>query len=157
MTESAYPLAWPPGWPRAKNRASAAFRHYRDRVPVDVAIRRLSNELERLGAEHPVLSTNCQRRVNGELRLSPAPSDPGVACYFTFRGYLALEDLSNGVPWRRILGFAENSTPACDEVERKYRARMREVHPDASQQSNEQAIQLNRAIEEARAELRGAQ
>jgi len=52
---------------------------------MDVALRRLGDELARLGAEHEVLSTNCQRRVDGSLKVSQTPADPGVAVYFTLK------------------------------------------------------------------------
>jgi hypothetical protein len=75
-----------------------------------------------------------------------------------FRGYQALEDFSAGVPWRRILGFALDSAPALSDVEAKWKSRMKELHPDTSNdpRSYTQAQQLNQAISEARKELKAA-
>lgn len=85
MAETAYPLSWPAGWKRTPYRKDAQFRHQRGTLPMDVALRRLSNELARLGGEHEVLSTNCQRRVDGSLKVQQNPADPGVAVYFTLK------------------------------------------------------------------------
>jgi len=71
-----------------------------------------------------------------------------------FEGYRSLEDWSSGLmPWKRVLGFADDSRPSLAEVEAKWKARMKEVHPDMSGQSGLQATQLNQAIAQARAEL----
>lgn len=86
-SETAYPLLWPTGQQRAKHRSAAKFRHDRGILDLGVAVRRLADELERLGAEHEVLSSNVPRSIDGSLRAStPNGADPGVALYFTFRG-----------------------------------------------------------------------
>jgi hypothetical protein len=73
-----------------------------------------------------------------------------------FAGYQSLEDFSAGLPWRRVLGFPLDSRPALEEVEAKWRSRMKELHPDSSNdpRTHTQAVQLNTAIQEARKELR---
>lgn len=75
-----------------------------------------------------------------------------------FAGYVSIEDFSTGVPWRRILGFPLDSRPSLDDVEAKWRSRMKELHPDSSNdpRTHTQAVQLNTAIQEARKELRVA-
>jgi hypothetical protein len=75
-----------------------------------------------------------------------------------FAGYVSIEDFSTGIPWRRILGFPLDSQPSLDEVEAKWRSRMKELHPDSSNdpRTHTQAVQLNTAIQEARKELRAA-
>jgi hypothetical protein len=227
-SESAYPLYWPRGrkrTPANQRRGDAPFsvgehyavtattrnpgdgrtlehtirKHRTKTVTLPIALDRLEDQLARLGAQAPVLSTNLELRLNGQPRAGQKdPEDPGAACYFTlnkkrlvfacdkwtrvadnvaaiaahirairsvenygvgsteqsFEGYRSLEDFSNGViPWRRILGFPAEALPSLAEVEAKWRARMKEVHPDMSGQSGQQAVQLNQAIAQARAEL----
>lgn len=101
-----YPLAWPVGWKRTPRhqRQRAAFSASSKRL-VDLgggqtrterttrsltvadAIARLSAELGRLGAQHEVLSTNVQLRLDGLPRSGqPEPEDPGAAVYFRLKG-----------------------------------------------------------------------
>ena len=48
---------------------------------------RLADELDRIGAESVMLSTNLELRADGHPRAnSPPPGDPGAALYFTLRG-----------------------------------------------------------------------
>ena len=99
----AYPLAWPTGWPRAKQRERAAFgkkRQAKDgagnllgwtnhqRLEVGDGLQRLRAELRRLGAQHVTISSNLRLRLDG-LPYADAPKslpDPGVAVYFTLEG-----------------------------------------------------------------------
>lgn len=85
MSENAYPLQWPAGWPRALNRRNAysrfkgnTFARARDS---------LSAELERLGGKNVVLSSNVELRLDGQPRAGGADSlpDPGIAVYFEWR------------------------------------------------------------------------
>lgn len=91
--ETAYPLAWPAGWPRT--RAGAHRRAHFSRktesgsqeLSIAQALERLFGELRRLGAAHPVISTNVETRADGMPRSDRrAPGDPGVAVYFNLRG-----------------------------------------------------------------------
>ena len=91
---TAYPLAWPNGWPRtplhrrSEPRFSSA-RHdgYRKAITLPDARDRLSDELNKLGASLPVLSTNLELRLDGRPRANaPVPTDPGVAVYFQLKG-----------------------------------------------------------------------
>lgn len=82
---TAYPLAWPVGWPR-----TAPYRRQRSRFsPGGLASEAQETrwELQRLGARNPVISTNIELRRDG-LPYSGrgAPDDPGVAVYFTYEG-----------------------------------------------------------------------
>lgn len=84
---SAYPLAWPDGWPRtpdAKRKAGSNFR-----TTFDVARREIYEELERLGATSVVLSSHIALRLDGRPRADQARMmlpDPGVAVYFSRKG-----------------------------------------------------------------------
>ncbi|HVN17194.1 MAG TPA: hypothetical protein VMU05_00425 [Dongiaceae bacterium] len=71
-----------------------------------------------------------------------------------FRGYLALEDFTAGIPWRRVLGFKEEESVTVDQVNQKYRELMKLYHTDITKGDSMQAAQLNLAIEQARTELR---
>ena len=89
----AYPLAWPAGRPRtpANQRKRATFGRRGDNGWVDltvaVARERLMDELRRLGARWPIVSSNLELRRDG-LPYSgrPEPTDPGVAVYFQLDG-----------------------------------------------------------------------
>jgi len=97
MSVSAYPLQWPTG--RIRN-APAARRDGRFSVKrnngrwietktltVAEALGRLQDELDRIGARYPVVSTNIETRLDGLPRSGQAePSDPGVALYFDLSG-----------------------------------------------------------------------
>lgn len=224
--ESAYPLYWPKTQartPASKRRGDAPFsvgesytttrresgapdardvtlHHRRTKaVSLPIAVDRLEDQLERLGAQAVVLSTNLELRLNGQPRAGQRdPEDPGAAVWFNlnkkrlvfacdkwvrvadniaalaahirairsvenygvgtmeqaFEGYRTLEDFSSGVmPWKRVLGFPADSRPTLAEVEAKWKARMKEVHPRMQGESSLQATQLNVAIAQARVEL----
>ena len=224
--ETAYPLHWPrrqARTPAGKRIVDAPFtvgemvsdtkREWRDgqahdvsiqrrrtkAVGLPVAVDRLEDQLQRLGAKVVVLSTNLELRLNGIPRAGQKdPLDPGAAVYFNlknkrlvfacdkwtrvadnvaalaahirairsvetygvgtieqaFEGYRSLEDFSSGVmPWKRVLGFPDDSRPSLAEVEAKWKARMKEVHPRLEGESSLQAQQLNVAMQQARTEL----
>jgi hypothetical protein len=78
----AYPLAWPAGWPRSKNRKSAAFK-----VDMSKALDHLYNELDLIKAKGVVVSSNMQVRLDGRLLSKQNQiGDPGVAVYFSLNG-----------------------------------------------------------------------
>lgn len=95
-----YPLAWPSGWKRTmpSKRQRADFRATKTDltkegqvkksvlVTIFVATQRIEKELERLGGQAPTLSTNVQLRLDGRPRSDAEPLDPGIACYFRFKG-----------------------------------------------------------------------
>lgn len=96
MTE-AYPLQWPAGRPRtpAHLRKLGSFSkkvsngRWAEKVELTIAdaMRRLQDELDRLGALNFVLSANLQRNLDGSPRSQQsAPADPGVALYFQLKG-----------------------------------------------------------------------
>lgn len=82
MTQ-AYPLQWPRGRARTKNRATSAFK-----VAASKALDELYQELSRFGAASVVVSTNIPTRLDGTPYrdgLTQPLEDPGVAVYFTKR------------------------------------------------------------------------
>lgn len=94
---TAYPLAWPDGWPRtpdakrqdSKHRFRRTGRWNASQSPFWTfaeARDALSEELDRMGARNVVLSTNFERRLDGLPRANgPLPADRGVAVYFTLK------------------------------------------------------------------------
>lgn len=89
MTE-AYPLQWPAGKPRTVTRKRAAFGTHDHRgkksLTITEALVRLQNELDRLGANNYVISSNLITRLDGLPRSGQAkPQDPGVALYFQLK------------------------------------------------------------------------
>lgn len=95
---TAYPLHWPAGWPRTPSirRKTPQFRRqdhgvrshtaYRD-LTLDEARKRLVDEIDKIGADNCVLSTNVALRIDGTPRMDrAAPADPGAACYFALKG-----------------------------------------------------------------------
>lgn len=94
---AAYPLQWPQGRPRksAGGRKRASFGkkvnngRYQETKDLTVAdaLGRLQDELDRIGARYPVVSTNLEPRLDGRPRSGQAePRDPGVALYFDLAG-----------------------------------------------------------------------
>lgn len=85
--DTGYPLKWPAGWRRtsAAWRKSAQFSHDRKPLTVFQAVRRVDDELERMGIEEVdiVISTNLKLRRDGLPRSDQRePEDPGVAVYW---------------------------------------------------------------------------
>ena len=129
---SVYPLKWPEGWPRtpshmrqSKNRflsgttyeydsSAPKGRRYVGRKPVrfDVARKKLTAELERMGATNVVISTNIPLRQDGLPRADIArhtSDDPGIAVYFTHkkRQLVMAQDAYSGMAGNmRSLGLA---------------------------------------------------
>ena len=95
----AYPLAWPTGWPRTaadkrkpghfkilSQEAGQSWRRARA-VTIHAAMRRVTDELDRLGAKSVTVSSNLDRNRDG----SPSSrqqriDDPGIAVYFAVKG-----------------------------------------------------------------------
>lgn len=105
-----FPLSWPVGWKRTPShqREVARFQtsSHRDEqrrgadgnlqmvrvaskrvLTVADAIKRLSSEVDRLGATDALVSSNVQLKLDGLPRSGqPEPSDPGAAVYFRLKG-----------------------------------------------------------------------
>lgn len=92
---TAYPLAWPEGWPRTppEKRQDSKYRFGRNmgsgRQLWTFAAARdaLGAELDRLGARDVLLSTNFELNLSGQPRGDRArPADQGIAVYFKWKG-----------------------------------------------------------------------
>lgn len=99
MNPTRHPLHWPEGWKRTQpgdrtgGRFSKGHRVYgnhgsyvsRRELTVTEAIRRVTEELERIGIrdDDMIVSTNIRTRLDGLPRSGePKPADPGVAVYW---------------------------------------------------------------------------
>lgn len=80
MSVQAYPLSWPPGFPRSKYR-----EHSRFKTSFDNAMKNVQDSLRKFAAdsgkklEHAIMSSN-------RTLTSDAPPDPGVAVWFVWDG-----------------------------------------------------------------------
>lgn len=92
---TAYPLAWPEGWPRTppEKRQDSKYRFGRNqhagRTLWTFAAARdaLGEELDRLNAREVILSTNFELNLSGQPRGDRARrADQGIAVYFKLKG-----------------------------------------------------------------------
>lgn len=82
MIES-FPLCWPDNWNRTPRwkRAPSRFR-----LTMDQARQDLKYEIDMLGGERLIISTNMPLRRDGEFHAGARnPEDPGVAVYFIYK------------------------------------------------------------------------
>lgn len=96
MAVERHPLSWPAGWPRtapgARKRARFSSKgggtwSITQSLSVYAALRRLTDELDRLRASAVLISSNLPLRSDGMPRSAARePGDPGVACYFKMNG-----------------------------------------------------------------------
>lgn len=97
MSHAAYPLHWPAGRPRTavssrqygrfnKKQHNGRWNEAKSLTVAD-ALARLQDELDRIGARYPVVSSNLETRLDGLPRSGQRePDDPGVALYFDLKG-----------------------------------------------------------------------
>lgn len=89
--QTAFPLAWPAGWPRTpayKRDTSHRFGGRAHPLTFDRARRELIDELGRLRARNVIISTNLPLRNDGQPYAGAADrrmDDPGVAVYFRLK------------------------------------------------------------------------
>ena len=89
--KDSYPLSWPDGWPRTaphKITRSKFGGRYSQRASLTLtkALDFLMLELQRLGANDPIVSSNFPTRMDGLPRGGQAqPKDRGAAVYFNFK------------------------------------------------------------------------
>ncbi len=107
MTE-AYPLYWPEGWPRTKYPAWSKFK------PGGFAAecQKVYDELDRLGASAPIVSSNIELRNDGlPYSNRRTPRDAGVAVYF------ALDGRQQCIPCDRWGSVEENARAIWKSIE----------------------------------------
>lgn len=86
MTE-AYPLQWPPAWPRSDEQTRSRFGKWNAPVSVARGVADVMHELKLLEASGIVISTNIPVGKQGmPLSDKREPQDPGVAVYFIREG-----------------------------------------------------------------------
>lgn len=122
---TATPLAWPEGWPRTPDHEkdggwkfkqqkweTGSLGSYSRRVPVTFAKARdlLFDELKKLGATSPVVSTNHPTdRFNLPVESKRRVTDEGVAVYFQYRDrpmVMACDRYETAAANMRSLGLA---------------------------------------------------
>jgi|APTNR8051073442_1049403.scaffolds.fasta_scaffold00075_93 hypothetical protein len=87
MSNQAYPLSWPIGWPRTRVPRRSRFGSWNKKPSVASSVDELLLELDRMGATHVVISTNLALRLDGLPRSNQSkPTDTGAAVYFKRKG-----------------------------------------------------------------------
>jgi hypothetical protein len=80
----AFPLCWPEGWLRTKNRASSPYK-----IKTDAAITELFSSVKLMGGRDIIVSSNVPVRSDGTMyrgdHSDKRIADPGVAVYWTAR------------------------------------------------------------------------
>lgn len=123
MTQ-AFPLLWPTTRPRkpSGNRTRAAFskkvrrsgKSHDETVSLSIAdaLDRLQGEVNRLGADDAILSTNVPLNLNGSPKSSSGePADPAAALYFT------LNDAPHCLPCDTYDRVADNIAAIAKHIE----------------------------------------
>ena len=82
MTVSAYPLQWPVGWPRTKDRKPSQFR-----TQLNGALTNARTSLHAFGKDTGADTSGVVISSNVSLGVD-APADPGVAVWFSWNGEL---------------------------------------------------------------------
>ena len=104
MTEQAYPLSWPDGWPRTPYGRRGPSRFGKNLGARE--IEKLQNKLRLLDTRNVVISSNVPLRQDGLPYASQAGKrcdDPGVAVYFTLKGKaLSMARDRYHTPWENI-------------------------------------------------------
>ncbi|MFC5509315.1 J domain-containing protein [Bosea massiliensis] len=77
---SAYPLSWPPGFPRAKSREDGRFK-----TSLPAALKNVEGSLKLFGSDSRKPVSDIVLSSNVALGVA-RPSDPGVAAWFTWDG-----------------------------------------------------------------------
>jgi len=82
MAAEAFPLQWPDGWHRDQNPQASKFQ-----TGLVQARKGLMRQLDLLGAENVVISSNAVLTQDGEIAArQPKIEDTGIAVYFTLHG-----------------------------------------------------------------------
>lgn len=94
MTE-AFPLQWPLGWPRTAplyrkepkfNAMDNGEYRFARSLTIPEAVKRLADEIAKIGGRNMVISTNLQIGTKGTILANQRkPEDPGVCVYFQLK------------------------------------------------------------------------
>jgi hypothetical protein len=86
-TIEAYPLHWPPGWPRTEpGRRESDHRFGGGKLTMGRAVNQLANELRLLGTTNIIVSSNIPTKSDGlPYADNRRIDDPGIAAYFDFK------------------------------------------------------------------------
>lgn len=105
---TAFPLSWPPGWPRTDRPQRSRFA-----TSQSEAQWKIRNELRLLGASDVIISTNIELRRDGlpYVRQLKADEDSGVAVYFKLNG------ADQCIPCDKWASIAENMTAIAKTIE----------------------------------------
>ena len=118
--KEAFPLSWPEDWMRTPIRDRKGQTAWKKSAPEyrEALIR----ELERMGVEAMVLSTNVPLNMRGDLQRGIEPLDPGVAVYFT-------RTMKEDYSWQDILNI-HDPAPTIEQIDASYRRLSLKYHPD---------------------------
>lgn len=118
--KEAYPLSWPPDWPRVRpqdRRPMGSWKRtanqYREA---------LATELIRMESPSAVISSNVPLTLRGSMTAGVEPLDVGVAVYFSRK---IKEDFS----WQDALGI-HDPAPTEDQIQNAFRRLAQQHHPD---------------------------
>lgn len=166
----AYPLQWPPTWPRSKRKEGSRL----GKISIEQGKNEILHELKLMGAKEIIISTNLKLRIDGyPYSNQRQPDDVGVAVYFKFKGHarcIPCDDWNKiehnmraiaktvgalrgigmvdaAFTWWKVLGVPVNAT--FDQVEQAYRDKAFEYHPDRGGDHQKMA-EINSAMETAR-------
>lgn len=112
----AFPLCWPEGWPRERNRASSNYK-----ISTDAALDELLGQLRLMGARDVVVSSNVPVRTDGTMyrgdHSDRRMADPGVAVYWSMRDPKSGQLVPRVIPCDHWHTVRENVRAVCIAVE----------------------------------------
>jgi hypothetical protein len=108
-----------------------------------VAVDRYPKAEDNLQAIHHVLEARRTEMRHGGLHIVRQ----------TFKGFTALPAPPGKKSWREVLRFPPHATPTPAEVDEKYRALAKQLHPDTDKGDHDKMAELNAARAEARRAL----
>lgn len=114
-----------------------------DGLSVCIPVDRYSKVEANLQAIHHIIEARRTELRHGTLALVRA----------TFQGFTAIAGPSGKKPWREVLGVGPTETMTAAYIKERYRIRAQAAHPDKPGGSQNVMAELNRARDEALAEI----
>lgn len=108
-----------------------------------IAVDRYSTPAANLQAIHHIIEADRTKLRHGSLAIIRA----------AYKGFISLPAPGRKLPWREVLGISPSLTPSAGTIEDHYRRLAKQRHPDTPGGSHEAMAELNRAREEALAEV----